>query len=102
MTNLFAKYANCPRAPWPLFETEQSGRVSAGLPGLSVNTWKGGDSGSPNMLPLPGELVFYSGRSTSGPSPEMQADMDALCAQEGLPAARYQLQWVDLSAFPSY
>ena len=54
------------------------------------------------MLPLPDELVFYSGRSTSGPSPEMQADMNTLCAQEGLPASNYQLQWVDLSAFPTY
>jgi hypothetical protein len=54
------------------------------------------------MLLLPKELVFYSGRSTSGPSPEMQADMDALCALEGLKADKYQLQWVDLSAYPSY
>jgi hypothetical protein len=54
------------------------------------------------MLPLPGELVFYSGRSTSSPSPEMQADMNALCALEGLNADNYQLQWVDLSAYPSY
>jgi len=102
MTNLFAKYSNRPDAPWPLFGTEQSGRVSAGLVELSVSTWKPGDSGSPNMLPLPGELVFYSGRSTSSPSPEMQADMNALCALEGLNADNYQLQWVDLSAYPSY
>lgn len=101
-TNLFAKYANRPGAPWPLFGTEQTGHVSTGLPELSVSTWKGGDSGSPNMLPLPNELVFYSGRSTSSPSPEMQADMNALCALEGLKADNYQLQWVDLSAFPSY
>jgi hypothetical protein len=101
-TNLFAKYANRRSAPWPLFGTEQTGHVSAGLLELSVSTWKGGDSGSPNMLPLPNELVFYSGRSTSSPSPEMQADMDALCALEGLKADNYQLQWVDLSAFPSY
>ena len=102
ITNLFAKYAARPGAPWPLFGTEQTGHVSAGLPELSVSTWKGGDSGSPNMLPLPGELVFYSGRTTASPSPAMQADMDALCAQQGLPAGNYQLQWVDLSAFPSY
>jgi hypothetical protein len=87
---------------YPVFKTEQGGQVSAEVPGLTVNTWKGGDSGSPNLLPLPGELVFFSGRSTSGPSPEMQADMDALSKTEGLNPKDYQLRWVDLSKFPSY
>lgn len=86
----------------PLFETEQTGGVSAGLPGFSLNTMKGGDSGSPNMLPLPGELVFVSGRTTSSASPEMQADMDQLCRLEGLDPARYQLDWADLSKYPKY
>jgi len=45
---------------------------------------------------LPGELVFFSGRSTSGPTHEMQADMDELCQLEGLNPAKYQLRWVDL------
>ena len=76
--------------------------MSAEVPGMSVNTWKGGDSGSPNMLPMPGELVFCNGRSTSGPSPEMQADMDELCKLERLDAKEYQLQWVDLSSYPVY
>lgn len=86
----------------PIFKTEQSGQVSADVPGFTVNTWKAGDSGSPNLLPLPGELVFIGGRSTSGPSPEMQADMDALSKMEGLNPNVYQLQWVDLSQYPSY
>lgn len=79
--------------PNPLFETEQGGQVAVGLPGFQVNTWKGGDSGSPNMLPLPDELIFVNGRSTSGASPEMQADMDELCRLEGLDARKYQLNW---------
>lgn len=80
----------------PVFEVEQSGNVSASVPPLKVNTWKGGDSGSANMIPLPGQLVFFSGRSTSGPSAAMQADMDELCRLEGLNPAKYQLHWVDL------
>jgi hypothetical protein len=51
---------------------------------------------------MPGELVFYSGRTTSGPTPEVQADMDELCRQEGLDPKGYQLQWADLSGYPSY
>lgn len=91
--------ANQGGAPFPVFQTEQTGNVSSSIPPLTVNTWKGGDSGSPNMIPLPGELVFINGRSTSGPTPEMQADMDELCRREGLNPAKYQLHWVDLEKF---
>ena len=101
-TNLAIKYPVCPGAPRPVFKTEQWGGVSAEVPGFTVNTWKGGDSGSPDMLPMPGGLVFFSGRSTSGPSPEMQSDMDALCVMAGLDPRKYQLQWLDLSGFPGY
>jgi hypothetical protein len=96
------KYLNITGAPSPIFETEQIGYVSAGVPGFTVNTSKGGDSGSPHMLPLPGELVFFGGSSDSGPSREMQVDMDTLSRLEGLDPRKYQLQWVDLSRFPSY
>jgi hypothetical protein len=89
-------------APLPMFKSEQTGHVSAEIPGFTLNTWKGGDSGSPDMLPLPGELGFCLGRSTSGPSPQMQADMDELCEQEGLNPKRYQLQWINLSKYPQY
>ncbi|GEM_PF-1623287 len=81
--------------PYPIFQAEQGGNVSSSIPPLIVNTWKGGDSGSANMIPLPGELVFFSGRSTTGPTREMQADMDELCRQEGLKPARYQMRWLD-------
>jgi hypothetical protein len=99
--------AKCPfptKAFWPqpVFKTEQVGYVSTGVAPLVMNTWKGGDSGSPDMLPLPGELVFFCGRSTSGPTPAMQADMDELSRLEGLPARRYQLRWADFSKYPSY
>ena len=100
--NLSVKYPVCAGAPRPLFKTEQGNGISAEVPGFSVNTWKGGDSGSPDMLPMPGELVFFGGRSTSGPSPEMQSDMDALCTLAGLDPHKYQLQWLDLSQYPSY
>lgn len=88
--------------PHPVFQTEQEGRVSSGVAPFSVNTWKGGDSGSPNMIPLPGELIFINGRSTSGPTPEMQRDIDELCRQEKVDAAKYQLRWADFSKYPAY
>lgn len=102
LTNIMTKYPLCPAAPHPVFKTEQSGSVSADVPGFFVNTWKAGDSGSPDMLPLPGELAFVSGRSTSAPGPEMQEDMDTLCRAEKLDPAKYQLQWIDLSSYPSF
>lgn len=102
LKELMARYTFLDRVPCPLFMTEQTGNVSAGIPGFILDVSKGGDSGSPNMLPLPGELVFYNGRSTSPPSPEMQADMDELCRLEGLDAAKYQMRWVDLSKYPKY
>lgn len=101
-TNVLARYPFCQAAPYPFFKTEQGGNVSAEIAGFSLNTWKGGDSGSPDMLPLPGELVFVGGRSTTGASREMQADMDGLCELQHLDKKRYQLQWVDLSAYPVY
>lgn len=101
-TNLLAKYLACPGAPRPIFKTEQGGNLSAEVPGFWVSSWKGGDSGSPDMLPLPGELVFFGGRSTSGPSARMQWDMDELCRLGRLDPKKYQLQWLDLSGYPSY
>ncbi len=99
---LYYPFPTLGTVPHPIYQTEQTGRVSAGIPPLSVNTWKGGDSGSPNMIPMPGELVFFSGRSTSGPTPEMQRDIDELCRQEKVDAAKYQLRWADFSKYPAY
>ena len=100
--DLRPRYAFMDKVPCPLFMTEQNGNVSAGIPGFIFEVNKGGDSGSPNLLPLPGELVLYGGRTTSSPSPELQADMDELCRREGLDPSRYQLHWADLSGFPKY
>lgn len=100
LTEIQTKYRfNCPA---PVFQTEQGGFVSTGIAPLVVNTWKPGDSGSPNMIPLPGELLFFGGRSTSGPSREMQEDMNELCRLERLDPAKYQLRRPDLSKYPEY
>lgn len=100
MTNVSARCPGISGAPNPMFLTEQTGHVSASVPGWTVNMWKAGDSGSPNLLPMPGELVFFSGRSTSSPDQGMQEDMDELCRLQGLDARKYQLQWVDLTEYP--
>ena len=88
--------------PYPIFQTEQGGSVSTGIAPFMVNTWKPGDSGSPNLIPLPGELIFFNGRSTSGPSREMQQDMDELSRLGKLKPEKYQMQHADLSAYPAY
>ncbi len=100
--DVWRRYKQWSYGPRPMFFTEQSGHVSAEVPGWSVTVGKGGDSGSPVMLPMPGELLFWAGTSTSGPSAEMQADMDELCRRCNLNPRRYQLQWVDISRFPDY
>jgi hypothetical protein len=85
----------------PVFMPLQGGYVSAGLPGWTVQIG-GGDSGAPIMLPLPGELVFFAGLTTSPPSAQMQADMDMLSRKAGLNPRRYQMQWVNLDSYPDY
>ena len=54
------------------------------------------------MLPLPGELVFFAGLTTSPPSAQMQADMDMLSRRAGLDPRRYQMQWVNLDSYPDF
>jgi hypothetical protein len=85
----------------PVFMTLQGGSVSARIPGWNVE-FGGGDSGAPLMVPLPGELVFFQGISTSPPSAKMQADMDMLSRRAGLDPRRYQMKWVDLDAYPDF
>jgi hypothetical protein len=96
------RYPYCSGAPFLVLMTEQGGCVSTGLPGFTVPTGKGGDSGSPNLFPVHNELLFWGGRTTSFASPEMQSDMDELCRLEGLKPAKYQMQWADLKEFPAY
>src|ERR1044071_6012056 len=97
MKTVFEKYPARPPGEWIQFQTEQGGNVSAGFPPFIFNTWKPGDSGSPNLLPLPGELIFFSGRSTSGPSTQMQSDMDALTLKAKLDPRNYRMRWFDLA-----
>ena len=86
----------------------QDGRVGSTIPGFRTQESGelpqliGGDSGSPNMLLIGNDLVMYSGRTTSGASAAMQADIDYLCTSDGLNPALYQLTTRTLSAFPLY
>jgi hypothetical protein len=101
-TNLVSHYALRPDIPRPYFQTEQGGNISTSIRGFSVNTMKGGDSGSPDMVPMPGELIFAGGRTTSPASQDMQEDINELCLRAHLDPHRYQLQWVDWSKYPEY
>jgi hypothetical protein len=85
----------------PVFMALQEGFVSTGIVGWTV-PFRGGDSGNPVMLPLPDELVFYGGITTSPPSAQMQADMDMLSRKAGLDPRKYQMQWVNLDAYPDF
>jgi hypothetical protein len=99
LTKVSLKYLYDDLSHKPVFMTLQGGYVSAGVPGWTV-PFAGGDSGAPIMLPLPGELVFFAGLSTSRPSAAMQADMDMLSRKAGLDPRRYQMQWVNLDGYP--
>ncbi len=88
--------------PYVTLMTEQTGNASADLPGFACATMKGGDSGSPNLLPYFKELIFFRGRTTSGPSTAMQEDINELCRKEKVDPKDYQLQWLDLSPFPRW
>jgi hypothetical protein len=95
------KYLFGDRSHKPIFMTVQGGYVTAFVPGWSA-PFGGGDSGAPIMLPLPGELVFFEGASTSPPSAQMQADMDVLSRKAGLDPRKYQMQWVNLDGYPDF
>jgi hypothetical protein len=93
-------YYDTPDIPFLFLGTEQLGHCGAGyeVPPFSYPLEKGGDSGSPNMIPFPdNKLVMYSGRTTSGPSPPMQADIDALSLYLGLNPNNYRLRWQDMT-----
>ena len=91
-------YSNTWIFPYLLLGTEQAGHCAAGIPPFIYPLFKGGDSGSPDMIQSPdNKLVMVSGRSTSGISQQTQADIDALSVFEGLNTNNYQLRWYDLS-----
>ncbi len=100
MVKLIPKYFAAARNRKPIFMPLQRGFVSAGVPGWTV-PFGPGDSGAPLLLPLPDELVFLSGVTTSGPSAGMQADMDLLSREAGLDPRKYQMQWLNLDKYPN-
>lgn len=91
-----ALYTPDPQWPRVILQTEQGGRVSSGIPPFVCDTWRGGDSGSPDLLPVGDWLVFIGGRSATGPTDQMQADLDTLSRSQGLDPGRYRLDWVGL------
>ncbi len=112
----FAKYASALPAvsPYtqPLEASIYPACVSWSAPGFpsflnAGGPWVGGTSGSPNLLLMPtatGEtLLMYSGRTTSGISAQMLADIAALTRTAGLDPSNpdYQPQIVSLSQFPN-
>jgi hypothetical protein len=90
-------YPDTPDLPFMFFGTTQDGYCSAQVPPFVYPLLVAGDSGSPNMIPTPdNKLAMFSGRSTSGPSAQMQADMDTLTALVGLSTNNYQLRYYDM------
>jgi hypothetical protein len=90
-------YPDTPDLPFVLLGTTAPGYCAAGLPPFIYPLLVAGDSGSPNMIPTPDhKLAMISGRSTSGASPQMQADIDTLTALVGLSTNNYQLRWYDM------
>ncbi len=102
-TAFAAKLALEPSVFWWPRTDPQLGTCTHNIVGTVPTTASGhsmfisGDSGSPNFYVLKGEIIMLSGRTTSGYSAQMQADVDALSAWEGLNPADYKIQLLDLS-----
>jgi hypothetical protein len=94
-------YYNTPDIPYLTLGTEQNGHCATGgglIPPFIYPLLKGGDSGSPDMLPSPdNKLIMFSGRGISGFSPQVQADIDTLSLWLGLNTNNYRIRWYDLS-----
>jgi len=94
-------YYNTPEIPFLALGTEQAGHCATGgdpIPPFVYPLLKGGDSGSPNMLPSPdNKLIMFSGRGISGFSPQVQADIDTLSLYLGLNPSNYRLRPYDLT-----
>lgn len=107
-TNLVSKYLQSTNtAPRVSIQQCQHYKSTAidGTQTFSHNTWVGGDSGAANLLPLPSaqgrpfKLAYVSGRSTSGVTPSMLADIDRLTVWAGLNPNRYRPEIIDLSEY---
>jgi hypothetical protein len=87
------------------FRTGQNAYMSANMPPFfpgdtskppfnEYSTFINGDSGSPNMIPTTdGSLVFVGGTTSSGPSEQMQQDMNTLTLSLNLNTNDYKLNW---------
>jgi hypothetical protein len=90
-------YPDTPDLPFMFFGTTAAGFCSAQVPPFVYPLLNPGDSGSPYMIPTPdNKLAMFSAASTSGASPQMQADIDTLTALVGLSTNNYQLRWYDM------
>ena len=63
------------------------------------NARVGGDSGAPNFLLIGAQLVFVSGRTTTGYSPTMRTNLDWLTVRAGLSTNDYAPAVFSLAAF---
>jgi len=101
--NFEVYYYKTPEIPFLTMGTEQEGHyASAGdpIPPFIFPLSKGGDSGSPNVIPSPdNKLILFSGRGISGLSPQVQADIDTLSLYAGLNPNNYHLRSYDLTAW---
>ena len=101
--NFEVYYYKTPEIPFLTMGTEQEGHyATAGdpIPPFIFPLSKGGDSGSPNIIPSPdNKLILFSGRGISGLSPQVQADIDTLSIYAGLNPNNYRLRSYDLTAW---
>jgi hypothetical protein len=95
ITDFEIYYYNTEDIPFLWLGTEQTGHCGTESYGckFSYPLFKGGDSGSPNFIPSPdNKLLFFGGRTTTGPCAQMQADIDVLSSYLGLHTNDYQLR----------
>jgi hypothetical protein len=86
-------------APRPYVTIKQNGYLFTGIQPL-IGNWTWGDSGGPWMLPIPGQLIFVYGATTSGANANMQSDIDTLTTLAGADTNNYQIQFIDWSSYP--
>ena len=78
--------------PSPQSNPSYSADTNAFRPFNLVTTFKGGDSGSPIMVPWTDDyLVFLGGDTTSAPGYQMQVDMNNLCTSVRIEGEDYQM-----------
>ena len=105
LSNIGTKMTNIYGVPFQLLGTCQHNTLcSDTVWGASIfaghNARQGGDSGAPNFLLLDNELVFVSGRTTTGFSQTMLTNINLLTTSAGLSTNNYQPQIYDLTGFP--